>query len=351
MVEKIEFLFDGNPPRRRVVRGRDVAHIDPYDTPPGSLDASWEAMIDSLTFVPANYIANCDTIDQWYEANTGYDTDGWTIGDLTPGNLDVRGQSGTQANPLVIEGIRGGPARWDGNWITFRRCLVEGVGTYAAYASPTFGSGTYGIRFEDCTFLQSPAVDQDCVLVNSQGGPGDPFGVSFYRCDIAGFGGGLKAYGGMWAKYCYIHHMQESSSEGQHVTCSTARGDNHHVIRTLGTDGGSGMFNSYYSVATVSNLLWEECIAIGMSPNASGSYGWDSAHGDSGFAAQSVNMRWIDCMCGKITTLGGSPPTPDPDNYAGIQYAPFSSTEGQDFGPGGNAVKEGCFMIEDGVPF
>ena len=68
-------------------------------------------MIAGLTFTPSNYIANCDTMAAWYAANTGYDTDGVVLGDLTSGSLDVRGQSGTEQNPLIIENIRGGPAR------------------------------------------------------------------------------------------------------------------------------------------------------------------------------------------------------------------------------------------------
>lgn len=299
-------------------------------------------MVAGLSFTPAQYVDNCDTMDAWYQANTGYDTDGWTFGDLTLGNLDVRGTGGgTQASPMVVEGIQGGPARWDANWITFRHCLIDSWGTYAAYATPTLGSETFGIRFENCTFVASPATDRDCALIHSPGGPGDYFGVSFVQCDISGFSGGLKAYGGLWAKYVYMHDMQVSSGDGQHVTCSTARRGRHYLIRCMGTDGGSGVFNVYHE-GDCSDLLLQECIMVGMSPNATASFGTDNAKGSDGFAVDSVDMRWINNMCGKFVN------PPDAPNYAGIQYGAFSSTEGLDFGEGGNAIKTGCFFIEDG---
>ena len=311
-----------------------------------SLDDDWDQMVAAMTFTESNYMANCDTFDQWYQDNTGYDTDGVTLGDLTPetaaDELFVRaGEGGTQSNPTIIEGMRGGPARWQDNWITYRHCLIDNIGTYGSYASPTYGSGYYGIRFENCTFIQSPASDRDCCLINSPGGPGDYFGNTFIQCEIQGFGGGLKATGGLYAKYCYIHDMQESSVGGQHVTCSTARAGRHHLIRCMGTDGGSGMFNVYHE-SDCSDMLFEENIAIGMSPNATASYGMDNAKGSQGYAANATNMRWINNMTGKY----GNPPVPA--NYAGIQYGAFSTTDGLNFGPGGNATRSGNFYIADG---
>ncbi len=314
--------------------------VDPE--PPTSLDASWDAMMASMTFTEPNYIANCDTMAAWYAANTGYDTDGFTAGDLTAGSLDVRGQSGTQANPVIVEGIQGGPARWDGNWITFRHCLIDAWGTYAAYATPTYGSGTYGIRFENCTFTSAPATERDCILISSTGGPGDYFGNSFVQCEIVGYSGGLKSYGGCYAKYVYVHDMYESSVAGQHVTCSTARRGRHHLVRCMGTDGGSGVFNVYHE-GDMSDLLMQECIMVGMSPNATASYGIDNAKGTDGFAVNSTDMRWIDNLCGKFTN------PPNSSIYAGIQFGAFSSTEGLNFGQGGNAAKSGCFFIADGT--
>jgi len=304
------------------------------------IDASWDAMVASMTFNEANYTNNCDTFDQWYQDNTGVFTNGVTMSDLESGSLDARGMTGTEASPVVIEGKIGGPARWDGNWVTFRHCLIDSWGTYAAYSTPTYG-GYYGIRFENCTFTATPATDRDCILIYSTGGPGDYFGNSFIQCEITGFSGGLKATGGCYAKYCYMHDMQESSVDGQHVTCSTARRGRHHMIRCMGTDGGSGVFNVYHE-SDCSDLLYEENVVIGMSPNASASYGMDNAKGSDGFAVNATNMRWINNMTGKY----GNPPLPA--NYAGIQYGAFSTTDGLDFSPSGNATRAGNFYIADG---
>ena len=109
------------------------------------------------------------------------------------------------------------------------------------------------------------------------------------------------------------------------------------------------MFNVYHE-GDCSDMLYDENICIGMSPNSSSSYAFDNAKGSLGFAADSTDMIWRGNMVGKIAA---DPFDLDPVNRKdGIQYGALSTTTGMTTsgtpGDPGVYVKEDNFFIETG---
>lgn len=229
---------------------------DPPDTDPDPIPApeDWQTAVDSRSF---------DQVEAWYAANTGYQALGISP---TSGSLE------SSSHGQVIEGKRGGNARWKHNNVTYRGCLIEwSSALYGAYGSPTFGNPYTGIVFEYCTFVGPTSADsaRRVAVVSAT----HEYAVTFRNCNFYGGTSGVandSAAGGAIVEYCWVHDLATAASAHRTSLRTTAGGG--RFFRNYCTDGGSSCISAYFDKNPIRNFEIRENIMNGSSPNASPSF-------------------------------------------------------------------------------
>lgn len=270
------------------------------DPPP----ASWQQAIDD-SVVAQNYNA----IESWYAANTSFEAAGFAEQDLVSGSLE------SQFDGQLIEGIRGGPIRIAHNNVTIRGCLVEDWGLYGAYFNPTFGANLTGNVVEYCRIVGpgGDPIDQErgCVFA-----AGVPNSIIVRNCDVYGWTSGMSSMRRVTAEYCWVHDLASGNASGAHRTSLMTDASNVTFRRNYCTDGGSSCISVYADKNPMFNVLLEENILNGSSPNASPSYLINTKSGEHGLNAYNVkylgNMFGAQYQYGILT--GGNIPWGSSDN-------------------------------------
>ena len=233
MVEKIEFLFDGNPPRRRVVRGRDVLFEDPYVNGEGWL---WPM-----------------------PETTGIIGAGLTYGDLTPFSGDLT----TSANGQLIEelDITGRIIIQHDN-VTVRKCRVRYNTNYGLDNQADHS----GLVVEDTEFdgslLQSSGI-------HAAAGHSYAGGYVLRRVYLHNAVQGFITYGNTVIEDSWLEIMDDIAAvSGEHREAVLGRGSNHawtNSVFICGTpEGGCSAAAVWYSVpAPNTNCLLEDSFVAG----------------------------------------------------------------------------------------
>lgn len=257
---------------------------DPDDG--GPPPASWQAAVDSRSF---------SQVEAWYSANTGYRALGYSYADLIPGSLS------SSFDGQVIEGVRGGPIRIAHNNVTIRGCLVETWGTYGAYFNPTFGAQLTG-NVVEYTNLEGPGGNPDQPIRGALFVAGNADAITMRYCDFLGWTSGAASDRGMTAEYCWIHDLASPEGSDAHRTSLRTSGRDVTFRRNYCTDGGSSCISVYADKNPVHNVLLEENILNGSSPNASPSYLIATKVGD--FGPTATNVRYVGNMFGPEFQFG-----------------------------------------------
>jgi hypothetical protein len=230
-VSKIEFKFDGSPPRRRVVRGRDVLFEDPYDSEGGG----WPFPMPQTT---------------------GIIGAGLTYGDLTPSSGDFNTTSVGQ----VVEGLD----------ITGR--FVVNHANVTLRKSRVRHSGNYGIDNRDSHLgLLVEDVEIDGVNTSSTTSvvSGLDFGASttYRRCYLHNATNGITTYGGSTFEDNYLI-VNRATTDGAHREAILGRGSNHtwqrNVLICASSTGCSAAAVLYGFPSAVTNCLIEDNYFAGL---------------------------------------------------------------------------------------
>jgi hypothetical protein len=202
---------------------------------------------------------NLTTITSWYDANTGYDSEGFTSGSLWgPGQTDevtvnaawLTANAGANvvlsAGRWTITGLHAQQIIVAHDDITFSHCYADRPGTMNLYGVYVV-DGFSGIIVDHCT-------------LNGNFGTGDPAGfgdaINYYNTadhsadgmivrytEATAYRAGFLSFFGTTIEYCWVHDLYIFADS--HNTSASIRGDNTTFYRNLLTDGNSSAVSLY----------------------------------------------------------------------------------------------------------
>jgi len=238
---------------------------------PPLVPTGWQEAVDS---------GNLPSIILWYQANTGYLTEGFETGDLW-GHLGevvvnsawLTANAGTHVvnagTHWIVTGLHCQFLQVAVSNVTFRHCYIER--NPASGLNGGNGDGVYVAQTASFTNI----VMEYCTLNggNGDGNPSDWGDVfSYYNptltappdafvaryCDGFGYRAGFLSFWGTTTEYCYIHDLYIWGDS--HNTAQSIRGENCRAFRSLLIDGTSAAMSFYPDYSPYTNVEAVECI-------------------------------------------------------------------------------------------
>ena len=218
----------------RLIRAR-VGRRELPDPVPSSWQDALDALIASDGEDEAQFIA-------WYEANTGYQGNGFALGDL---DFEANEITLTQ-NGQLLEGVDVPNIKIEADDVEIRNCRVRDYSFSGLRYSPRVSNDVAngGAHIHHVHFDHPNIPSEATSTFGAQLWPRPLPHTLVEYCRVTGFTNGIDSRGATEIRYCWIDQLvQQGHTSG--ISGDGAHSHNHHNLVTSAT--GSAAFNCYGS--------------------------------------------------------------------------------------------------------
>lgn len=236
-------------------QGNEAAWSVDFEVETTPVVSSWQEAFDSRdmrgTQPARDPVEPIGAIRAWYEANTGHDptlsyetlpAGTWTINQAW---LEARNGNGrvtfVDGRWHVERYALSGMIRFAANNVTLTNIHQDGTPLYGVQSRAIDGPAT-GCVLEHSTMCGN-WNDTTSMAINFPANAPERDQFTIRHCDISGYRGGLYAYHGITAEYCWVHDLHFTATS--HNSAGGMRGGHNTFRRNLMADGNSACLTWY----------------------------------------------------------------------------------------------------------